>query len=206
MRLGCGRTQIKAPLLSLYNNTNVSAVPCLRGLCVRAAGGSEVGPGEGLGTLGSDGGFGGRRRVLLGFHGWMMGMVQLMSRGAAATGTHLWGLTEPSEWEERGQRSRGGGAVLSLGGPQVLLVLLAWQERCCGVSLSTSRIPIFPSGDPGCPVGTGGPKNPGAEPLIGAWGRYLGFLRARSEMAGTCCSTAVGRGKCRPSSCSWPRG
>lgn len=86
MPLGCGRTRIKAPLLSLYNNTNV---PFHRGFCVHAAVRSEVGPGEGLGTLGSDGGFGGRQRVLLGLNGWVMGMVQLMSRGAAATWSHL---------------------------------------------------------------------------------------------------------------------
>lgn len=56
------------------------------------------------------------------------------------------------------------------------------------------------------PVATGGPKDTGAEPLVGVWGHYLGFLRASSEMTGTCCSAAVSTGKCRPSGCSWPTG
>lgn len=68
------------------------------------------------------------------------------------------------------------------------------------------RFPSFPWDTPSCPVGTGGPTDLGAETLIGAQRHYLSFLHARSEMAGTCCSTAVSRGKCRPSSCSWPRG
>lgn len=57
MFLGCSRTRIKAPLLSLDNNMNGPAVLFLWGLC--AAGGREVGPGEGPRTLGSDGGVAG---------------------------------------------------------------------------------------------------------------------------------------------------
>lgn len=189
---------------------NVPAVSLLPGLCVCAAGGSKVGPGEGLGTLGSDGGFGGRCHVLLGLNGGVMGMVQLLSRGAAATGTHLWGLTEPSGWEEWGQRSRGGGAVLSLGG---LLVLAGSSGLARGgrrdavvFRCQLHRFLSSPWETPSCPVGTGGPTDLGAETLIGAQRHYLDFLHARSEMARTCCSTAVSRGKCRPSSCSWPRG
>lgn len=66
MFLGCSRTRIKAPLLSLDNNMNGPAVlflwglcVFLWGLCVCAAGGREVGPGEGPRTLGSDGGVAG---------------------------------------------------------------------------------------------------------------------------------------------------
>lgn len=126
MPLGYSRTWIKAPLLSLYNNMNVPAVSFLPRLCVCAAGGSKVGPGEGLGTLGSDGGFGGRCHVLLGLNSGVMGMVQLLSRGAAATGTHLWASQSP-----RGGRSgdRGAGVVglcCPWGDSWFLLVLLAW--------------------------------------------------------------------------------
>lgn len=77
-----------------------------------------------------------------------------------------------------GAEEQGWWGCAVLGGPQFLLVLLARQERCCGISLSTSQVPIFPSGDLWYLAGTGGPKDLGAEPLVGAWGRYLGFLRA----------------------------
>lgn len=93
MPLGCDWTQIKAPLLSLYN-MNVPAVPFPRSLCVPTAGGSEVRPGEGPGTLGSDGGFGGRRCVLMGLNGCVDGdgpadsIERCCSHGDPSLGPH----------------------------------------------------------------------------------------------------------------------
>lgn len=151
MPLGCGRTQIKAPLLSLYNNMSVPAVPFLWGLCVCAAGGSEVGPGEGPGTLGSNGGFGGRHCVLMGLKGWVMGMVQPMSRVLQPPGP-ISGASQSPQGGRSGDRGAGAvGLCCPWGDPSSCL--FSWpgrkrQERCCGISLSTSQVPIVPSGDP----------------------------------------------------------
>lgn len=144
MPLESGRTRIKAALLSLYNRMNVPAVTFLWGLCVRVAGGNEVGPGEGPGTPGNNGGFGGRCWVLLGLNGWVTRMVQLMSRDAEAPGSISGASQSPQDGTSR-DRGAGVVAVLSLGGTPVLAGspgLAGEMLWCVTVNFTGSHLPL----------------------------------------------------------------
>lgn len=121
--------------------------------------------------------------MLLGLSSWVMGMVQLMSRH--------WDLSRVLTSADRvggaGTEEQGGGTVLSLGGPILAGSLRLAGEMLWRFTVNFQGSHLLRGKTPSCPTGA-----PSAEALTGAWGCYLGFLHARSEMAGTCCSTAEG--------------
>ena len=117
-----------------------------------------VGPGEGLGALGS---FGGRRRVRLGGGGGPADVKRCCSHRDPA-GTCPWGLTEPSGWGEQGRWGCPviGGTPVLAGSPG----LAGGMLRRFTASFVGSRVP---PGDPRLPHQRWASRGPGCWARLG---------------------------------------